>query len=124
MSEHITSDEIMLLPLSTTREEEKTYDPLLDEEVIVQSKTSKVISTKLSEVKAGLATFMAQVDTLLKDTSDTVGAFNLEEVEISAGITATGSFVLLGIGGEGSVEGGIRFLYKKRGIHSHEQTSS
>lgn len=123
MSEQTIPDEIMILPLPSQKEEIGEYDPLLDEEAIRETRASRVITARLSEMKAGLTTFLAQVDTLLKDTAIIAGEFALEEVELSAGVTAGGSFVLFGVGGvEGALEGGIRFVFK-RTTHPKEPAS-
>ncbi len=121
MAEQTIPDEITIIPMPTQVEPGAGYDPLLDEEG--GNRTSRAITARLSELKGGLTTFLSQVDTLLKDTATATGEFALEEVELSAGVTASGGFVLFGVGAEGALEGGIRFLFR-RSVRHQEHISS
>lgn len=114
MLENIIPDEILIIPLSNEIESADEYEgESLRGESVESSKTAKAVSTRLSELSTGLKEFLLQVDTLLKSTPDTLSDFRLDEVEVSAGVTVNGKFVLFGIGAEGGMEGGLRFLFKK-----------
>ncbi len=122
MADYSIPDEITIIPLPTQREPSEDYDPLLGDEAAEDTRISRAINARLSEVKTGLTTFLAQIDTLLKDTATVAGEFSLDEVEVSAGVTAGGKFVLFGVGAEGSLDGGIRFVFK-RNAHGQLQAS-
>ena len=53
------------------------------------------------------------MDEVMTKTPETVGKFQLAEVEVSAEITTKGQVVLWGVGGEVGAGGGIKFVFRK-----------
>ena len=112
MSGNGIPDEILLVPIPDEIAP-ANYDPLLDSVVEGDRKASKAITARLSELSPALKEFLSQLKVLLKDAPEVLGDFGLEEVEVSAGVTINGKFVLFGIGAEGGMDGGLKFLFKR-----------
>ena len=73
-------------------------------------------STTVSTVKLQqqINVFLVQMGEALKETPAEVGGFKLDEIEISAGITAGLEIALIGLGGaKGELTGGLRFTFKR-----------
>ena len=69
---------------------------------------------KLGELSEGMREFMAKMENILQGVQTKVGEFSLEEVQVSAGINASGKLTLFGITGvETGIEGGLVFKFKK-----------
>lgn len=114
MAEKIISDEILLVPFSGEEISVGEYggDSLRDE-AVEKSKFAKAVSTRISDLSVGLQEFLMQVDRLLKSAPGALSDYKLDEIEVSAGISIDGKFVLFGIGSEGGIEGGMTFTFKK-----------
>ena len=72
-------------------------------------------TVKVSELAGSIQVFLEQVGRLLTQTPNQLGAFEFSEFEISAGVTASGHLTLFGVAGaEAGLEGGLKFVFKKR----------
>jgi hypothetical protein len=56
-------------------------------------------TVKLGELSEGVREFMAKMGNILRAVQTKVGEFSLDEVEVSAGINASGKLTLFGITG-------------------------
>jgi hypothetical protein len=113
MQEH-SDDEILIVPMPVEEalSEEEGYEPLRGDER-ENKRAVKAVPARLSKLSANLHEFLSQVETLLHEIPETLAEFKLEEIEVSAGLTASGKFVLFGIGAEGGIEGGLRFAFRR-----------
>ena len=80
-----------------------------------ESGTRRLSVTKLriDELTLNVNLFLDQVGRMLEKTPSSVGAFHFVEFEVSAEISAKGSLVLLGTGGEGGAKGGLKFVFRR-----------
>ena len=75
---------------------------------------SVVQSMSVSRLGEEVNTLVAQMEIILKDSQDEVGPFHFSEFEVSAAVTATGKLAILGIGTEATVNGGLKFVFKRK----------
>ena len=119
--QEFNDDEILIVPMPIEEApgEDDGYDPLRGDEWD-NKKAVKAVPTRLSKLSANLHEFLSQVETLLHEVPETLSEFKLEEIEVSAGLTASGKFVIFGIGAEGGIEGGLRFAFKRTAKNTSE----
>ena len=67
----------------------------------------------VSSLKANMEHFFNQLHEILDSGKDKIGAFQVEQVEVSAQITGDGKVCLMGSGVEVGVQGGIKFVLKR-----------
>jgi hypothetical protein len=100
----------------------RTYDKskitvIVHEETEDERLVGEVLTRKLevdvNQLAVNINLFLDQMGGVIANTPDTVGRFQLAEVEISAEITGKGQVVLWGVGGEVGTGGGIKFVFKK-----------
>ncbi len=114
MAENIVPDEILIVPFPGGGEAVEEYEgDSLRDEMEEKSRFAKVVSSRISDLSVNLKEFLLQVDHLLKSAPDALSGYKLDRVEVSAGISVEGKFVLFGIGAEGGIEGGMTFVFKK-----------
>ncbi len=68
---------------------------------------------KTDALREQINDFLTKMQAVIKDAPDTFGTFNLDAIELSAEISASGHVKLLGFGGEAAGKGGIKFSLKK-----------
>jgi hypothetical protein len=80
-----------------------------------ESGTRRLTATKLSvdELTLNVNLFLDQIGRMIEKTPSSVGAFQFAEFEVSAEISAKGSLVLLGTGGEAGAKGGLKFVFRR-----------
>lgn len=78
------------------------------------SRLSVVQGVSVTRLGEEVNTLLAQMEVILKDSQDEVGPFRLSELEVSAAMTTTGKLAILGIGTEATVNGGLKFVFKRR----------
>jgi hypothetical protein len=80
-----------------------------------ESGTRRLSATKLSveELTVNVNLFLDQIGKMIEKTPSTVGAFQFAEFEVSAEISAKGTLVLLGTGGEAAAKGGLKFVFRR-----------
>jgi hypothetical protein len=71
------------------------------------------IAKPFAEFAGEFRLFVGQIQRLLDSMPKIGQGYTLDEVEVSAGISATGKLALFGIGGESGVEGGLKFVFKR-----------
>ncbi len=114
MPENIVPDEILIVPFLGSEEVVDEYEgDSLRDEAGEKSKLAKTVSTRISDLSMSLKEFLLQVDYLLKSTPGALSDYKLDTIEVSAGISVDGKFVLFGVGAEGGIEGGLTFTFKK-----------
>jgi len=68
----------------------------------------------IEQLGKNIHAFINDIGTILDKVDATLSKYEMEEIEISAAITTKGQLSLIGIGGEMGVEGGIKFIFKKK----------
>jgi len=68
---------------------------------------------KPDDLAESMNAFVGQIGRILERTAERVGAFEFSELEVHAQISGKGQFVLLGIGGEAGVTGGIKLCFRR-----------
>lgn len=68
---------------------------------------------KIEVLSENVSIFMGQVESILEKTPKSVGRYQLDEITVSAEISAKGQLVLLGTGGELGATGGLTFKFKR-----------
>lgn len=67
----------------------------------------------VSSLKKNMAVFFDQLREILQTGSDTIGAFEIEHIEVDAQISGDGKVCLLGSGVQLGFQGGIKFVLKR-----------
>ena len=65
-------------------------------------------------LKQGMTEFLGQLEDILSEGHAQVGEFEIAEITVSAQISADGKICLLGSGVDLGVQGGLRFVLKRR----------
>ena len=73
-----------------------------------------VRAVSVAALRNNMGTFFRQISEILETDSFSVGAFQVDNVEISAQITAEGKICLLGSGTKLEVGGGLKFVLKRK----------
>lgn len=71
------------------------------------------IPLQVDELAVNVNLFLDNMQSVLEETPEKVGKFQLTEVSVSAEITGEGKVVLCGVGGEIGVSGGLEFVFKR-----------
>lgn len=74
---------------------------------------TKRLEIDVDQLAVNINLFLDQMGKVVTKTPDTVGKFQLAEIQVSAEITGKGQIVLWGVGGEIGGGGGIKFVFKK-----------
>ncbi|MBZ0282487.1 MAG: hypothetical protein K8L97_17235 [Anaerolineae bacterium] len=69
------------------------------------------ISTDLLAQNAKL--FISSISTVFKEIDSSFSSYELEQVEITAAITASGKFSLIALNSEVGAQGSIKFVFKR-----------
>jgi len=73
----------------------------------------KQTTISVTKLQQQINVFLVQMGEALKETPSEVGGLKLNEIEVSAGITAGLEIALIGFGGaKGELTGGLRFTFK------------
>ena len=67
----------------------------------------------VEDLRRRVRNFVASLREILADLPDAVGEYELEQVQVSAEISAKGTVSLLGTGGELAGKSGLTFTFKK-----------
>jgi hypothetical protein len=76
-------------------------------------KKSAIKAVSVSALKENMDRFFNQLREILDTGKDKIGEFEIDEVEVSAQITAGGEVCLLGSGVKVETEGGLKFVLKR-----------
>ncbi len=68
---------------------------------------------RVDELAENVRLFLAQVAVLMDQAPTAMGSFHLAELEVHAEVSAKGSLVLLGTGGEVGATGGLKFIFRR-----------
>ena len=77
-------------------------------------RTSKLIQVPVQQLAENTQEFFASIDRVLSAVRTQISEYELDEVEISASISASGKLTLLGNGAELEGTGSIKFVLKKK----------
>jgi hypothetical protein len=73
----------------------------------------RVTEISLDELSLNINIFIEQMRTILERTPEKIGKFDLAEIEIHTEISAKGTLVILGTGGEIGANGGLKFVFRR-----------
>ena len=68
---------------------------------------------RTSDLRDRLTTFLDQLKEVIGNVPEAYGHYQMDEIEISAEVTASGQLRLLGSGGSAGAKGGIKFKFKR-----------
>lgn len=61
-----------------------------------------------------LQSFLSKLSSILTETPKAVGDYELDEIELSAEISASGTIKILGSGIESSLGSGLKFVFRRK----------
>ncbi|MDM8553539.1 hypothetical protein QUF75_02280 [Desulfococcaceae bacterium HSG7] len=108
MQENNTSKILIVTSLSEKKApkmRERSFGDALKKEVLN--------SVNSLELKKNVNIFLKNLTDILNTEPAEIGAFQIEQVEVSAQITAEGKIALMGSGAKVDVDGGLKFLLKR-----------
>lgn len=70
-------------------------------------------AVSVSALRQNMQTFFRQLHQIIGPEQETVGAFELSQIEVTAQITGDGKVCLLGTGAKIEVQGGIKFVLNR-----------
>lgn len=74
----------------------------------------KAVNTvSVSTLKENMQAFFHQLQEIIGPGKETIGAFELSQIEVTAQVTGDGKVCLLGSGVKIEVQGGIKFILKR-----------
>lgn len=68
----------------------------------------------VSILRENMEVFFRQLQKIVGPAQDAIGAFELSQIEVTARVTGEGKVCLLGTGAKMEVQGGIRFILKRK----------
>ncbi len=68
---------------------------------------------KVDKLSLNVQIFLEQMNSILEQTPDTVGKFQLDEFEVHAEVTAQGTIAMLGTGVQAGATGGLGFVFRR-----------
>ena len=71
------------------------------------------IPLSMTNIQKNTSEFFADLSLIFESIETTFQEFELDEVEITAGVTGSGKLSLIGGTLEGSIQGGIKFTFKR-----------
>jgi hypothetical protein len=72
------------------------------------------VPLQAEELAVNINLFLGKLGSVLEETPEKVGDFQLTEISVSAEITGEGKVVLCGVGGEVGISGGLKFVFKRK----------
>ena len=108
MSEH-NEDHIFIVTGIGGGQEQRRAERGLPDAIV----RGTVQSISVSALRKNMASFFDQLREILQTGSDTIGAFQVEQVEVDAQVTGDGKVCLLGSGVQLGFQGGIKFILKR-----------
>jgi hypothetical protein len=72
-----------------------------------------VSAVSLSALKENMQAFFHQLQEIVGPGKETIGAFELSQIEVTAQVTGDGKVCLLGTGAKIEVQGGIKFVLNR-----------
>lgn len=99
-------------------------NPLPDpnaEQIEEWRETKKVMAANVLPIDVSILAenaqdFLSDLSVIFDKLQTTIAGFELDEIEVSAALLASGRLSILGFGGEVGAEGGVKFVFKKRRI--------
>lgn len=88
--------------------------PARRERGLGESREAHEISpVRVSELRKNIDTFFSQLQGILDTGNSRIGAFQIDQIEVTAQITGEGKVCLLGSGTSLGVSGGFKFVLKR-----------
>lgn len=78
------------------------------------SKKHEIVSISSETLKDGIKSFVDAITYSLISLNTDINGFNLSEIEIDCGISASGKISIFGSGAEFGSSGSIKFKFKKK----------
>ncbi len=72
-----------------------------------------VSAVSVSALKENMQMFFRQLQEIVGPGKETIGAFELSQIEVTAQVTGDGKVCLLGTGAKIEIQGGIKFVLKR-----------
>lgn len=72
-----------------------------------------ISAVSVSALKENMQMFFRQLQEMVSPGKETIGAFELSQIEVTAQVTGDGKVCLLGTGAKIEVQGGIKFVLKR-----------
>jgi hypothetical protein len=72
-----------------------------------------VSAVSVSALKENMQAFFRQLQEIVGPGKETIGAFELSQIEVTAQVTGDGKVCLLGTGAKIEVQGGIKFVLNR-----------
>jgi len=87
---------------------------LTREDTVTTRSLDRLKKLSVDTVSGNMVQFVNQLDQIFQSIPQNVAEFQLDEVTVSAEITASGSFLLLGSGVEAAGSGAISFKFSRK----------
>jgi len=86
-----------------------------DEKTWRDSENKNIVRIPTKTLGNNIQGFVDDISKILDKIDANISKFDVEEIEVYATVTASGELSLLGVGGgELGIEGGIKFVFKKK----------
>ena len=72
-----------------------------------------ISAVSVSALKENMQAFFRQLQEIIGPGKETIGAFELSQIEVTAQVTGDGKVCLLGTGAKIEVQGGIKFVLNR-----------
>ena len=108
MAEKADDQILILTGLSEQAEVERAERGFVDR--ILEKGVSAV---SVSALKENMQAFFRQLQEIIEPGKETIGAFELSQIEVTAQVTGDGQVCLLGTGAKIEVQGGIKFVLNR-----------
>ena len=105
-----TNEKIWVVAASEAPVENKRVERGLVERVGVEN----IRDVSVSILRENMDAFFQQLHKIIRPAQNAIGAFELSQIEVTAQITGEGKVCLLGTGVKMEVQGGIRFILKRK----------
>lgn len=108
MNENVDEQILVLTELSGQSQADRVERGLGDR---VLKRAASAVS--VSALKENMQAFFHQLQEIIGPGQETIGAFELSQIEVTAQITGDGKVCLLGTGAKIEVQGGIKFVLNR-----------
>lgn len=113
MSDTFDLEEILIVPLTPQAASPAPYDPMRGGPDPLRGGDGGPVAMRFGEFAGQFRAFIGQIQRLLEIVPEAASGYSLDEVEVSAVISASGKLALLGVGGESGIESGLKFVFKR-----------
>lgn len=93
--------------------EENQIPVLVEAAMRGEKRGKKVAHLDVTQLSNNVNIFLTQLNGIVEKAPESVGKFKFVELTVSAEISASGQFLLLGTGGAVEATGGLKFVFRK-----------